>query len=483
MPDWLDIRRFPGSAALLFCLVLPSLSFAQDVASARQAAIDAQAPVLIPELFSTAEKQYATAEQLAESKAPGAERAQKNASELYISATEEAGRRAARLRITLEARRLALVAGADTLAVKLWQEAENNLAEAVAGLDRNRDDIVQEATQSAQQAYDAAELEAIETSILGTAREQLKTATKLRAQRFAPRTLQRGRALAIEARELLERDRYATAQAGELSVQAEAHARRAIQISKLAGEKPALEDVILAWESRLQMLEETADQAKSDSMDPDQRVAALAGEIERLRRQETDLQVQLQDSQNFIAALEEEIRELDDRLGGASAERRDLIIKLETQARSREQLAQAKALFTSEEAHVFTQSEKIIVRLSGLQFASGSSAFDKESAALLQKLESLIAIYPDSALVIEGHTDSQGSEKNNQRLSQERADAILNLLVADMRVAPNRLTAIGYGETRPIANNETSSGRARNRRIDLIITPALKLAEPMPGGL
>ena len=245
IPNWLYIKRILQPAALLLSLVIQPLGYAQEVASAHQAAIDAQARLLTPELLATAERNSAAAEQLAASNSPNAAEAREQARRLFKQTEQEALRRAGRLRITLEARRLAQVAGADTLAKKAWQKAEDYLREAVAGLANERENIVQRESLNAQQAYDAAELAAINNSILGPAREQLKTATKQRAQRFAPRTLQRGRDLVIRARDMLQEDRYASEAAGELSAQAEAYGRRAVQINKLTQTKPKLKNIIL----------------------------------------------------------------------------------------------------------------------------------------------------------------------------------------------------------------------------------------------
>jgi outer membrane protein OmpA-like peptidoglycan-associated protein len=71
--------------------------------------------------------------------------------------------------------------------------------------------------------------------------------------------------------------------------------------------------------------------------------------------------------------------------------------------------------------------------------------------------------------VVEGHTDSYGSDSANFILSQDRADAVRQFLIGNMGIDPERLSSIGYGETRPVATNETAEGRARNRRIDLVL--------------
>lgn len=75
---------------------------------------------------------------------------------------------------------------------------------------------------------------------------------------------------------------------------------------------------------------------------------------------------------------------------------------------------------------------------------------------------------PSLKVEIQGHTDSIGSEKYNMKLSQRRANAVRNYLIKKGGISPDRLTAVGYGETRPVASNKTKEGRAKNRRVELI---------------
>ena len=93
---------------------------------------------------------------------------------------------------------------------------------------------------------------------------------------------------------------------------------------------------------------------------------------------------------------------------------------------------------------------------------------------LLGKVEKAIDVFPRSELIIEGHTDSFGGDDSNQKLSQTRAEAVQQYMINAMRIPTYRLIATGYGETRPIASNETESGRERNRRIDIVIRPNLE---------
>ena len=86
-------------------------------------------------------------------------------------------------------------------------------------------------------------------------------------------------------------------------------------------------------------------------------------------------------------------------------------------------------------------------------------------------LEALVRTFDDVDLIIEGHTDSTGSEEVNNLLSEQRADAVRQYLVANETLAYDKIIAVGYGSHRPLASNKTEKGRSINRRIDLIITP------------
>ncbi|KCV80821.1 OmpA-like protein [Actibacterium atlanticum] len=99
-----------------------------------------------------------------------------------------------------------------------------------------------------------------------------------------------------------------------------------------------------------------------------------------------------------------------------------------------------------------------------ITFEPGSVTIDGASRDVIDQIVEVLRECPDVPMEIGGHTDSQGSEKLNLSLSQQRADAVLNALVA-RRVLISNLTAKGYGEATPIADNETEAGREANRRI------------------
>ena len=99
-------------------------------------------------------------------------------------------------------------------------------------------------------------------------------------------------------------------------------------------------------------------------------------------------------------------------------------------------------------------------------FDSGKSTIKPVSAEKLAEIIKILNEYPTAKFTVEGHTDSVGSDKLNQRLSDSRANSVKNYLVEN-GVDQFRLSAIGYGESRPIATNNTRDGRAKNRRVEI----------------
>ncbi|RMH48405.1 MAG: OmpA family protein, partial [Gammaproteobacteria bacterium] len=109
---------------------------------------------------------------------------------------------------------------------------------------------------------------------------------------------------------------------------------------------------------------------------------------------------------------------------------------------------------------------KETVRISlDIKFPSNSSMIDPKYTIQIKKVADFMRRFPDTKVVIEGHTDSTGSASYNKWLSQRRADAVAQWLVNKFGIDAKRVSAIGYGEERPIADNNTAEGRAKNRRV------------------
>lgn len=105
---------------------------------------------------------------------------------------------------------------------------------------------------------------------------------------------------------------------------------------------------------------------------------------------------------------------------------------------------------------------------SDVLFDVGSSVLDSSGRATLEDVADVINDYPKTAVVVQGHTDSTGSEEANQYLSERRAGSVEVYLV-DRGVDPERMSSLGYGESYPVANNSSSAGRQQNRRVDILL--------------
>ncbi|MBB3993396.1 outer membrane protein OmpA-like peptidoglycan-associated protein [Sulfitobacter undariae] len=136
--------------------------------------------------------------------------------------------------------------------------------------------------------------------------------------------------------------------------------------------------------------------------------------------------------------------------------------------------ARAPVAVSSETSGTFNADEcatrfDALSRSGRITFASNSATLDAESMPLLSTLTGIVARCTDMSIQVSGHTDSTGSSASNQELSESRARTVVNLLMRG-GISANRLSYIGLGEAQPIADNETTSGRERNRRIEFKIT-------------
>ncbi|KRW61988.1 hypothetical protein AO726_00740 [Pseudomonas sp. TTU2014-080ASC] len=118
-----------------------------------------------------------------------------------------------------------------------------------------------------------------------------------------------------------------------------------------------------------------------------------------------------------------------------------------------------------EQEVVVEQAEPVRVELD-VKFDFDKAQVRQESYGEIKNLADLLNQYPQTTTVVEGHTDSVGSDAYNQNLSERRASAVRDVLVNEYGVPSDRVSAVGYGESRPVADNATAEGRAVNRRVE-----------------
>ncbi|GAI00855.1 unnamed protein product, partial [marine sediment metagenome] len=110
-----------------------------------------------------------------------------------------------------------------------------------------------------------------------------------------------------------------------------------------------------------------------------------------------------------------------------------------------------------------------VITLEGIEFELGKAKIKPGSSSILDKVAAILTNHPEVDVEIQGHTDSIATDEFNLKLSQARAEAVRDYLIDIHMIEPVRLIPIGYGETKPIADNATEAGRTKNRRVDFII--------------
>jgi len=361
----------------------------------------------------------------------------------------------------------ALSAGADQLAARIYTTGEEQFHKAAATLEHGHPEKAQTQAAEAVQSYRTAELEAIKGAILRDARHLLAQADQENVEKYAPLTLGQARASLAEADRAIVEDRYDTDRARLLAKQAKEQASHALhlaaQIKGVNSSNRTFEEVLLRSEAPV------VDIANALGVTPDltngvaSTAASTLAAVKDAQHNLAQMRIDLDERDERIATLETT-------LGGVSKETVALNTLLAEQQERRDQVVQVEKLFEPNEAEVLRIGNAVVIRLVGLSFDSGGATIKGDQAALLAKVEKAIDILNDSVITVEGHTDSFGGDESNLELSQRRADAVRAYLLANMNLAAYRISAMGYGETRPISTNDTAEGRARNRRIDLVMS-------------
>lgn len=358
----------------------------------------------------------------------------------------------------LKAREDAYKANSLKYSEELWKKAERKFIDAGAQLEGGDVKDAQKIGAQAEQLYRSAELDAIKGSYLNETKVLLDKADDLKVHKYAPKTLRKAKALLAKAEQALIQNRYDIDQPRDLARQAKYEANHAIHLAKRINEvrddRISLEDLILEYESPLVKIGGAAN---------------LLTELDQGHEVPTqEIVAYIENLQDDAQQLRQDLSDMESKFGRVSSERESLR-SLEAK---RMQAERIENMFTRDEANVLRRGEEIILRLIGLNFSVNKAEIEARNFSLLTKVQNAVKVFPGSALVIEGHTDSFGTDSANLTLSKKRAESVRQYLIANMNLEPRAVSAVGYGESRPVANNETPEGRTKNRRIDIIIRPA-----------
>jgi len=231
-------------------------------------------------------------------------------------------------------------------------------------------------------------------------------------------------------------------------------ASEAIRVTKRRIEEKELEERIAARKAEMDALEARAKSAETMA-------ATARTDLEQTRAQKATMDAEMTRLRQEKASLEASKAALEAQKAQLEAQRTELE-KQKAELLSRLQGA------LSTVAETKTTARGFIVNLPDILFDLNQATLKPEAKITIAKLSGIMLLMSELNVRIEGHTDSTGSAAYNQTLSQQRADSVLAFLIEN-GLAGSRMTAVGYGMDRPIADNATAEGRARNRRVELVI--------------
>ena len=213
-------------------------------------------------------------------------------------------------------------------------------------------------------------------------------------------------------------------------------------------------------------LEENSSAAISENSRQNRQLLAQLEEKEQALLKE---QTRLEKLKRDLEARSKRVNELESLIAAKDAKMNTL----------KDAISKALTNFEGKGLTVEQRNGKVYVSMENkLLFSSGSWAVNGEGRKAVEQLGRVLAQNSDIAVLIEGHTDNvpyngSGALKDNWDLSTKRATSIVQILKENNNIDPQNLTAAGRGEYAPVATNETTAGRAKNRRIEVILTPKL----------
>jgi chemotaxis protein MotB len=251
-----------------------------------------------------------------------------------------------------------------------------------------------------------------------------------------------------------------------------------------AGKRRELSEEVVRKETELRRKEDEIRKREREMDELRRKMDLEQDEIDRLRKDLEAKNSNISNLQGDKSALEKDLKERQDKLDKMAddlASREARVKELESAIAARD--AKAKALkdklnnallgFESSDLSVEQRNGKVYVSLSqNLLFNKGSSKLDSKGARAIVKLSEVLNKNKEIDVLVEGHTDSDGEDKINWKLSTERSLSIVEKMIKN-RVEPKRITAAGRGEHVPVSSNSTESGKAKNRRTDIILSPKL----------
>jgi len=499
---------------------------ARPVEQLMDSAKSVEAPVFAPKAFLKAKEQFdmAVSPTRSASNAPSYLAKAREYLENAIKAAEVCK---LSLKEYLPPRDKARTAKAYVLVPLLYEKAETQFVSATGKIESG--DVkggLKEAAKSSP-LFDVAEIEAIRVEILGKADSLIATAVLDEAPKYALTILDKARTARAKANTILTQNRYNRKDATVETARAEYEARHASNIAQsvrsLNRNDQAWEKLMLLYEIQMNRVGEAlklpylpfdnGQIAAADSLikairatqtalsadvtavqDSLTAARTRAGEFERSQERLTSqlrttvgllngdttapdpmtLALAIDNGVTALTAergkLSEQITAEQSKMSQLSEQHQEVSAELQAKQDREDRLAKARSRIDPTQGELLVNaSNDIILRLFALSFAAGKSEITEQHKPLLDKVREIITLFGNPKLVVEGHTDDKGDPANNTQLSEKRAYAVMQYLRQTMSIPSDQIRAIGYGSEKPIASQATAEGRAKNRRIDIVI--------------
>lgn len=440
---------------------------------------------LAPQGFQAAKEIYQKAFDRATEQKPGVKELAENGLLEIRQAMKNAKTSEEILKAVLDARNKAIVVSALILFPKDFNKLESRLQEASTAIEQGRVEKAKLQRAGLIKDYAAIELRALKTTITNEAKAKIAQARDSNADDMAPKTFRLAEEELALTTDILDAGRTQVDKAKEHARLSEYYAAKSIQITQLVEDFEkrdfSEEDKILWYQQQLETINQpfklplAFDKANADV------VLGVQERITQVVQEKTQREQDLYASNENISMLEGRIKSMDSRhkkevaglnkkMEGNDASMRKQLAQLKSQNRKAEARYQKiQDMFTQEEATVFRQGDNVLLETHAFDFKVGGSEIDAKNYDLLEKILEAIRVFDNPDIVIMGHTDSTGSDALNFQLSQKRAETVTAFLQKIAKFPPEKIKIQGYGETRPVASNETKQGRERNRRIEVLI--------------
>ncbi|RJP94250.1 MAG: OmpA family protein [Desulfobacteraceae bacterium] len=446
-------------------------------------------PVLSPDMFAKAEAAYLNAKNEIEEGYLGPETDRNiHAAQTYLqTAGKNAAIAHALMPEVIESRRMARIAGA-TKQIKDYEDVERKFVDLTRGIEYNNISYTKRYAPAINDEFRKLEMRAIKKEAFGEVKAILKEAEEDDIIQYAPESFAQAREMLDKTDSFITDHPYAKEEMLKMARESLFLAHRAVSIAdqckgirNMTSEEIALyiEDTLSLFTTKLGA-QDMRDQKFYIQVDNiEESIESLNADnlfmAEKIKRQRAEIETLKADHDAHIAGLNLQIANLE---GMSEFEQAKKAQQKASEQRLADELEfnrlfiEIQQYFDTKEAEVYQKGNQLVIRLKGLQFPAGQSIIMPENYLLLSKVQRAIRNFGEPTLLIEGHTDATGTPELNKHLSQQRADSVREYLIADQTLPAEKIIALGFGPERPIASNETEEGRALNRRIDLILSPA-----------